>query len=89
MTTCSFCLDKMAARSEYQLADRKVCMRTSPKIKLSKCPYCEGTEWATTNAMVEYEGTPGIDLGLRRWLIGVGISFVCVVLAFVVVRAFF
>ena len=64
MTTCPFCLDTMAARSAAQLTNRKGNMADHPAISLSACPKCGGTEWATTDYMVE----PDPPSLLRRFI---------------------
>jgi hypothetical protein len=53
MTTCPFCLDNMAARTSRQLAIRKSDMARVPNATVHPCPYCGGTEWATTDYMVD------------------------------------
>ena len=64
MTTCPFCLDSMAARSARQLANRKANMADAPQVAVHPCPRCGGTEWATTDWMVEPD-PPNL---LRRFL---------------------
>ncbi len=73
MTTCPFCLDNMASRSQRELTMRKAKISRFPQVKLSECPQCKGTEWATTTDMIEAEvfyGPPTVPDGLKMWIYG-------------------
>jgi hypothetical protein len=65
MTTCAFCLGKMAARSQKQLDTRLRNIEGMPDVMLSACPRCGGTEWATTTQMIEKP-----KQSLLSWLFG-------------------
>jgi hypothetical protein len=60
MTTCPYCL-MTAARSHRQLQNRLRNIKKFSDVKVFECPKCGGTEWTTTEAMVEPEPRP------KRW----------------------
>jgi hypothetical protein len=60
MTTCPYCL-ATAARSHRQLQNRLRNIKKFSDMKVFECPKCGGTEWTTTEAMVEPEPQP------KRW----------------------
>ena len=60
MTTCPYCLTT-AARSHRQLQNRLRNIKKFSDLKVFECPKCGGTEWTTTEAMVEPEPQP------KRW----------------------
>ena len=82
MTTCPFCLDNMAARSERQLMVRRANIDSCPHVLLSTCPQCHGTEWATTDYMVDPD-PPLAPVGVRR-IVGLAAVLATVVLAILI-----
>src|SRR5260370_39698384 len=57
MTTCPYCL-MTAARGHRQLQNRLRNIKKFSDVKVFECPKCGGTEWTTTEAMVEPEPRP-------------------------------
>jgi hypothetical protein len=57
MTTCPYCL-MTAVRSHRQLQNRLRNIKKFSDVKVFECPKCGGTEWTTTEAMVEPERRP-------------------------------
>lgn len=67
MTTCSYCLDHMAARSEKQRKDRIKNIADNPNVLTSGCPKCGGFEWAITDARVERTRPTWLSQFMLRW----------------------